>query len=111
MRKTDVEYLKYLWPMRHFLITCGNRDRPNIVTISFCMPVSRIPPLVACAIGRQAHSAELIRGSGEFVVNVPTAELERQSNYCGYHSGRDVDKFKEIGQFTELMMDCLKVQN
>jgi hypothetical protein len=51
--KTDVEYLEYLWPMRHYLITCGDllAGTANIIAMSFCMQVSKEPPLIACAIG------------------------------------------------------------
>jgi flavin reductase (DIM6/NTAB) family NADH-FMN oxidoreductase RutF len=97
MRKTDDEYLKYLWPMRHFLVTCGTIDRPNIIAVSFCMPVSRTPPMVACAIGPSMFSAELIGRTREFVVNVPPESLDPQVYYCGSHSGRDVDKFSKTG--------------
>ncbi|MBN1761509.1 MAG: hypothetical protein JW878_00320 [Methanomicrobia archaeon] len=61
--KTDVEYLEYLWPMRHYLITCGDLQKPNIIAVSFCMPVSKEPPLIACAIGRGAYSCGLIERS------------------------------------------------
>lgn len=97
MNKTDVEYLRYLWPMRHFLITCGTIDRPNIIAVSFCMPVSRIPPMVACAIGQKMFSAELIGQTGEFVVNIPPGKLDPQVYFCGSNSGRDVDKFRKTG--------------
>jgi flavin reductase (DIM6/NTAB) family NADH-FMN oxidoreductase RutF len=94
--KTDVEFLEFMWPMRHFLITCGDVNaRANIIAISFCMPVSRTPPLVACAIGRASYSFELIASSGEFIINVPPARLHQQIYYCGFHSGRAVNKFTE----------------
>ena len=96
--KVDVEYLEFMWPMRHFLITCGDvREGANIIAVSFCMPVSKRPPLLACAIGRGAYSYELITNTKEFVVNVPPSELRKEIYYCGFHSGRDVDKFKETG--------------
>jgi flavin reductase (DIM6/NTAB) family NADH-FMN oxidoreductase RutF len=96
--KVDVEYLEFMWPMRHFLITCGDiREGSNIIAVSFCMPVSKRPPLLACAIGRATYSYELITGTKEFVVNVPPAALKAEIYYCGFHSGRDVDKFKETG--------------
>ncbi len=53
--------------------------------------------MVACAIGRTMYSAEIILQTGEFVINVPPQELKRQIYFCGFHSGRDVDKFKETG--------------
>jgi flavin reductase (DIM6/NTAB) family NADH-FMN oxidoreductase RutF len=95
---SDVEYLEYMWPMRHFLITCGdNLGASNIIAISFCMPVSKTPPMLACAIGKAMYSCELIEQTGEFVVNVPPKELKPQIYYCGFHSGRHVNKFQETG--------------
>jgi flavin reductase (DIM6/NTAB) family NADH-FMN oxidoreductase RutF len=97
MSKVDTEYLKHFWPMRHYLVTCGSGEPANIITVSFCMPVSREPPMVACAIGRKMYSSEIIHETGEFIVNVPPEDLECQVYFCGFHSGRDVDKFKETG--------------
>ena len=37
----------------------------------------------------------MIKESGEFVVNLTTEKLVKQTDYCGVKSGRDVDKFKE----------------
>lgn len=96
--KIDVEYLRFMWPMRHFLISCGEiDDKSDIIAASFCMPVSKEPPLIACAIGTKAYSSELIERTREFIVNVPTKELQATISYCGYHSGRELDKFRETG--------------
>jgi len=96
--KIDVEYLEFMWPMRHFLITCGDIERKsNIIAVSFCMPVSKEPPLIACAIGRGAYSCKLIESTKEFIVNIPPSELKMKIYYCGFHSGYQVDKFKETG--------------
>ncbi|MCK4397229.1 MAG: flavin reductase family protein [Candidatus Cloacimonadota bacterium] len=96
--KTDVEYLEFMWPMRHFLITCGDmKGNSNIIAVSFCMPVSKEPPLIACAIGKGAYSCKLIESTKEFIVNVPPEELKPKIYYCGFHSGYQVDKFKETG--------------
>jgi len=94
--KIEVEYLKFMWPMRHFLITCGDIEgKSNIIAVSFCMPVSKEPPLIACAIGKDFYSSKLIEETKEFIVNVPPKELKKQIYYCGFHSGYQVDKFKE----------------
>ncbi|MBA7483304.1 MAG: flavin reductase family protein [Spirochaeta sp.] len=96
--KIDVEYLEYMWPMRHFLVTCGDiAGKSNIIAVSFCMPVSKVPPQVACAIGRSTYSYELIKSSKEFAVNVPPEDLKTKIHYCGFHSGFKVDKFAETG--------------
>ncbi|MFC2048796.1 flavin reductase family protein, partial [Elusimicrobiota bacterium] len=94
--KSDVEYLEFMWPMRHYLVTCGDIEKQsNIITISFCMPVSKEPPLIACAVGKKFYSRELIENTKEFIINVPQEELKSKIYYCGFHSGYKVDKFKE----------------
>lgn len=98
MPKVEVEYLEYLWPMRHYLVTCRPaQGEANIIAVSFCMPVSKVPPMIVCAIGHGAYSREIIEQTREFIVNVPPQDLRRQIYYCGYHSGRQVDKFRETG--------------
>jgi len=94
--KIDVEYLEFMWPMRHFLITCGDiKGKSNIIAVGFCMPVSKEPPLLSCAIGRDTYSCKLIESTKEFIVNVPLQDLNPKVYYCGFHSGYQVDKFKE----------------
>ncbi len=96
--KEPVEYLEAMWPMRHFLVTCGRyRDKSNIITVSFCMPVSKAPPLIAFAMGEEAYSNRLLEDNAEFVINVPAYSQKSRIYYCGFHSGRDVDKFRETG--------------
>ena len=43
----------------------------------------------------ERHSYEMIKNSGEFVINLTTKQLTRATDFCGVRSGRDVDKFKE----------------
>jgi len=96
--KVDIEYLEFLWPIKTYLITCGNAAlKANIIAVSFCMPAAGQPPQIVCSIGKAFYSYELIEQSGEFAVNVPTKALQKAVYYCGTHSGRDVDKFKETG--------------
>ncbi len=98
MQKIDVEYLEYMWPMRHFLITCGTMEGDaNIIAVSFCMPVSKTPPMLACAVGHEMHSCGIIEQLREFVVNVPPQYLKQRIYYCGTHSGKLVNKFQETG--------------
>jgi len=40
-------------------------------------------------------SNEMIKNSGEFVINVPNVNILSQVHYCGTISGRDADKFKQ----------------
>lgn len=79
------------------LVTASRKGRTDITPVGWCMPISSKPALVAIAIFEGSFIHELIRSSNEFVLNVPSADLVRQVQYCGTHSGRDVDKFEETG--------------
>lgn len=83
-----------MWPMRHFLVTCGDiESKSNIIAISFCIPVSKNPPLIACAIGRKTYSYKLIESTKEFIINMPTKELKPEIYYCDFHTCSQIDKF------------------
>ena len=45
----------------------------------------------------ERHSYDIIRRTGEFVINLTTEELARATDWCGVRSGRDHDKFRETG--------------
>jgi flavin reductase (DIM6/NTAB) family NADH-FMN oxidoreductase RutF len=57
------------------------------------MPISMDPPLVGISVHPQRYSFDLIRSTGEFVVNVVPYTMAKEALYCGRVSGRDVDKF------------------
>jgi len=48
-------------------------------------------------LGKRRHSYELIKNAKDFVVNIPTREILKETDYCGNVSGRDVNKFKKTG--------------
>ena len=78
------------------LVTCGSTPH-NIITVAWITPVSHTPPLLAISVGVRRYSRELIDRIGEFVVNVPSAELLGAVWICGTRSGRDIGKFEEAG--------------
>ncbi len=53
--------------------------------------------MLILGIGPKRYSHELIEETEEFVVNVPTMEILRETLFCGRRTGREYDKFKETG--------------
>jgi flavin reductase (DIM6/NTAB) family NADH-FMN oxidoreductase RutF len=53
--------------------------------------------MVSISVRPGRHSHGLIKKSGEFVVNIPREEQLRALDFCGVASGRDVNKFAELG--------------
>ncbi len=49
----------------------------------------------------------MIRETGEFVINLTTAELAFATDYCGVKSGRDVDKLRTL-KLTPLPADKVR---
>ncbi len=89
---------RLLHPMHTVLVSCvGKTGKPNIITLAWSMPTSMSPPLVAVSIGLRKHSHALIEESGEFVVNIPTIDILKETLFCGRVSGKAHDKFKEAG--------------
>ena len=87
---------RLLHPMHTVLVSCvGKTGKPNIITLAWAMPTSINPPLVALSIRPERHSHILIEEIKEFVVNIPTMNILRETLFCGRRSGRNYDKFKE----------------
>jgi len=89
---------RLLHPMHTVLVSCcGKSGKPNIITLAWAMPTSINPPLVALSIRPERHSHPLIEETKEFVINIPTMNILRETLFCGRRSGREHDKFKETG--------------
>ncbi len=79
------------------LVTCGEGEDANIITVGMYMPISARPPLVCIGIAPQRYSHQLIEKTREFVVNSPSISIEEEMHYCGVNSARRVNKWKETG--------------
>jgi flavin reductase (DIM6/NTAB) family NADH-FMN oxidoreductase RutF len=87
---------KILHPMHTVLVTCRSKSgRTNVITLAWAMPTSIDPPLIAISVKPGRYSHELIEETREFVVNIPTMEIVKETLFCGRRSGRECDKFKE----------------
>ena len=79
------------------LVTTCRAGRANIMPMSWHTMMEFVPPLVGCVISDQNYTFEVLRATGECVLNVPTVELAKKVVACGNASGRHMDKFKAFG--------------
>ena len=95
--RVDFDFAYRLLHPRHtVLVTCSDKTgRANIITLAWSMPTSFDPPMVAISIAPKRLSHKMIEATGEFVVNVPTMKIVKETLFCGRVSGRRRDKFKE----------------
>ncbi|MFH1621864.1 MAG: flavin reductase family protein [Candidatus Omnitrophota bacterium] len=84
-------------PGEVILVSSYYKDKANIITLAWHMPISKDPALVGIAIAKSHLSFELIKKSEEFIINIPDVDLLKQTIACGSISGDKVDKFKKSG--------------
>ena len=85
-----------LAPVPAVLVGCGSAEADwNLITIAWTGIVCSKPPMLSVSVRPERHSHELIRRSGEFTVNIPTAAMADDVDWCGVVSGRDHRKFAE----------------
>jgi flavin reductase (DIM6/NTAB) family NADH-FMN oxidoreductase RutF len=78
------------------LVTTVDRaNRPNVATFAWIMSTSHDPELLAVSVSRSRYTYECLKD--EFVVNLPTKELVKQVWAAGTLSGRNFDKFAQVG--------------
>ena len=82
------------YPLPPVMVSCGSMDKPNVMTAAWTGIVSSEPPMTYVSIRPSRYSNEIIRQSGEFVINLTTLPLITAADFCGVKSGRDIDKFK-----------------
>ncbi len=83
-------------PIPPMLVSCGTLEAPNVLTAAWCGNASSTPPKAYISLRPERFSYDLIRESGEFVLNLPTQKLARAVDWCGMRSGRDHRKFDEM---------------
>ena len=84
-------------PVPPVMVSCGSAEKPNIITIAWTGIINTIPPKTYISVRPKRHSYNLIKESGEFVINLTTADLVRSADYCGIYTGAKVDKFEKCG--------------
>lgn len=87
-----------IYPLPAVLVSCGDSpENYNLLTIAWTGTVCTNPPMCYISVRPERHSYEIIRRTGEFVINLTTESLARATDWCGVKSGRDHDKFRELG--------------
>lgn len=86
-----------LYPLPAVMVSCGDKNQnTNIITIAWTGTICTNPPMLYISVRPSRHSYQMIKETGEFVVNLTTKKLAYATDYCGVRSGKDVDKFKEM---------------
>ena len=86
-----------LYPVPAVMVSCARpSEKPNIITVAWAGTICSSPAMVSISVRPERYSYDIIRETGEFVINLTTEKLVRATDYCGVRSGREVDKFQEM---------------
>ena len=86
-----------VYPLPAVMVSCADKaGNSNIITVAWTGTVCTNPPMAYISVRPERHSYQMIRETGEFVINLTTTELAFATDFCGVRSGRDVDKFSEM---------------
>lgn len=86
-----------LYPLPAVMVSVTDgKGQDNIITIAWAGTVCTNPPMVSISVRPSRYSYEMLKETGEFVINLTTEDLAFATDFCGVRSGRDVDKFREM---------------
>lgn len=101
MAKVVLKAGALLAPVPPVMVSCGSMEESNIMTVAWTGMLNTIPPKTYISVRPSRYSYDIIRQSGEFVINLTPASLVREADLCGIYTGRKVDKFARCG-FTKV---------
>lgn len=97
MAKVEWKPGNMVYPLPAVMVSCADKSgNSNIITVAWTGTVCTNPPMAYISVRPERYSYEMIRETGEFVINLTTKELAFATDFCGVRSGRDVDKFSEM---------------
>ena len=86
-----------LSPVPPVLVSCGTVEKPNVMTVAWTGIISSDPVMTYVSIRPQRFSHDIIKENQEFVINLPTWKMVTAVDFCGVKSGKDINKFSEMG--------------
>ena len=95
MSKITLKPGTLLAPLPAVLVTCGTPEKANALTIAWTGIINTIPPMTYISVRPERHSYPIIKETGEFVINLTTSAMARETDFCGVRSGRDMNKLEK----------------
>lgn len=98
-----------LYPVPAVMVSCQRPgEKANIITLAWAGTICSDPAMLSISIRPERYSHDIIKETGEFVVNIVSSELVKACDWCGVKSGREVDKFKEM-KLTEFKSEYMDI--
>ncbi len=97
MSKKELGPQPLLFPNPAVLVGAMVDGKPNFATFAWCGITGGEPPTISVGIRHERHTLKGIHQNRTFSVNVPSADLIKETDYCGMVSGAKTDKAKDCG--------------
>ena len=78
-----------------------------MLTVAWCGILSTHPARAYISVRPSRYSYGIIKESGEFVINLTTAALAKETDFAGIYTGAKVDKFAKLN-LTPYKSKCVK---
>jgi len=86
----------FIYPLPAVLVSSGTMENSNIITIAWTGIINTNPAMVYISVKPERYSYEMIKNSGEFVINLTNEDLAFATDFAGVKSGKNIDKFKKL---------------
>lgn len=84
-------------PVPPTMITCSYEGKDNVFTVAWTGILATQPPKTYISVRPERYSHDMIKNSGEFVINLTSGAMVRAADWCGTYSGEKIDKFANCG--------------
>jgi len=87
-----------LYPSPVLLVgTYDENDKANMMIAAWGGICCSVPPCLSVSLRKATHSYHAIVERKAFTIGIASRLQVKEADYCGMYSGRDVDKFAELG--------------
>lgn len=86
----------FVYPVPAVLISCGDENISNIFTVAWTGTICTDPAMTYISVRKERYSYDIIKKTGEFVINLTNEDLAFATDFAGVKSGKNMDKFKEL---------------
>ena len=84
------------YPIPAVMVSLGTMEKSNIITVAWTGILCTNPAKVYISVRKERYSYNIIKETGEFIINLTTKDLAYATDWCGVRSGSKYDKFKEM---------------
>ncbi|MFQ5977766.1 MAG: flavin reductase family protein [Candidatus Heimdallarchaeota archaeon] len=99
MTKIKVNQRPTFYPMPAALIGSIVDGKPNFMLCTWLSRINREPPVWMVSINKKHYTMKGIKENQAFSINFPSADLVKETDYCGITSGKEQDKTSKFSIF------------